>query len=138
MRAGDAGIERIAHGFNGVLARDLPHRAAHRAEGVVQRQQLVRVAFGQVVRQLRGDGEQRFLIEVGIGHRQQQVGSAGAERGNHHARLALQLAVNGGGNAGVGFVAHQHEVDAGLAQLVDQDEHFSARKTEGLANAPVR
>ena len=80
---------------------------------------------GKLVGDLRRDGEQRFLIEVGVGDRQQQVGRAGAERGNDHTRLLLQLAIDRGGESGVGFMPHQDEIDARLAQFVDQDQDFA-------------
>jgi hypothetical protein len=78
------------------------------------------------------------LIEVRVRHRQQQIGGARTERGDHHARLAFQLSIDRGGNSGVRFVPHQDKVDAGLPQLVDQDEHLTARKTEGPFDASIR
>ena len=110
----------------GVGLRDLLDDAAHRPERVVQRQQLMRMRRGKVVGDLRGDRQQRLLIEIGARDRQQQVGGAGTERGDDDAGLAIELAVDRGGDAGVGLVPHQHEIDARLAQLVDQDEHFAA------------
>ena len=132
-----AGVEREPDGVAGIRARDLLDHLAHRPVSVVQGQQLVRVAGWKFVGDLRRDGEERFLIEVRARHRQEQVGGAGAERGDYHARLPSQFAVDRGGNSRVGLVPHQHEVDADFPQLVDQDEHFTTRQAERPVNPSI-
>ena len=69
---------------------------------------------------------QRFLIEIRAGDRQKQICRAGPERCQDNPGLAIELAVDRGGDAGIGFVPHQHEIHARLAQLVDEDQHFTA------------
>ena len=122
--------QRARHDLEHVAAGDLVHVPRHRPIGVVKRQQLVGVAGGKPVRDLRRDREQRLLIQIRAAQRQHQVRRSRPQRRQHHARLAAQLAVHRRRDAGVRFVAHQHEVDAGASKLVDQDEHFAARKSE--------
>ena len=89
----------------------------------------------KIIRQLRGDRQQRLLIQVGVGHRQQQVCSARPQRRDHDAWLTIEFSVNGGCKPCIRFVPHQHEVDARLPQLVDQDEHLAAGQAEGFLDA---
>jgi len=42
------------------------------------------------------------------------------------------------GETGVGFVAHQHEIDAGAPEFVHQHEHFATRESEHAPDAGVR
>jgi hypothetical protein len=129
--------QRARHHLAGVGAGDLVHEAAHRPIGVVEREQLMGVARRKLVRDLRRDRQQRLLIQVGARQRQHQVGGAGPEGRQHHAGLAAELAVDGRRDAGVGFVPHQHEIDAGAAQLVDQHQDFPAGQPEHTRDARV-
>ncbi len=96
------------------------------------------VAGREFVRELRRDGQQRLLVEIRARDRQHQVGGARPQRGQHHAGLAAELAVDGRRDAGIGLVTHQHEVDAHLAAFVDQDQHFSAGQAEHPIDARIR
>jgi hypothetical protein len=103
----------------------------------VERQQLMRVAFRELVRQLRRDREQRFLIQIRAAERQHQVRCARAERRQHHAGLSAKLSVDRRGDAGIRLVPHQDEIDAGAPKLVDQHEHFASRQSEDAFDASV-
>ena len=122
--------ERARHGVVDGLGRDRRDVPGHRPIDVVEREQLMRVTRGELGRDLRRDGNQRLLIEIGIGNRQHQIRGARPERREHDARLPPELAVDRGRDAGVRLVPHQHEVHARLAQFVDQNQHFTAGKTE--------
>ena len=79
--------ERASDHFGDIRLRDLLGNAAHRPEDVMERQQLMRVDGRKLVRDLRGDRQQRLLVQIRIRDRQKEVGRARAERGDHDAGL---------------------------------------------------
>ena len=48
-----------------------------------------------------------------------------------------KLSVDGSSDTGIRLVAHQHEIDTGAAQFIDQDEHFAAGQTEHAVDTGV-
>ena len=92
----------------------------------------------EVVRDLCGDREQRFLIQIRAAERQHQVGGTRTESGQHDAWLPAQFAMYRCRDSGVGLVPHQDEVHAGAAQFVHQHEHFASGQAEDALDAGGR
>ena len=136
-RALHAAGQRLRHHVEHVRAGDLLDITRDRPVGLVQRQQLVRVAGREIVRDLRRDRQQRLEVQIGVRHRQHQVRRARTQCRQHDARLAAQLAVDRRGDPRVRLVAHQDEVDAGAAELVHQHEHLAARQSEDALDAGI-
>jgi len=95
----------------------------------------MRVTRRELLGNLRRDGEERLLIQIGAAEGQHQVRRARPQRAQHHPRLAAKLPVDGGGDASVGLVTHEDEFDAGAAQLVDEHEHLAAWQAEHAIDA---
>ena len=83
--------------------------------------------LGAVDRLLAGDHEHRHGTELGVGGGGDEVGRAGAERGQADAGLAGESAIGGGHEAGGLLVAGQHQPDRGARERVEQVEVFLAR-----------
>jgi hypothetical protein len=74
---------------------------------------------------------------VRVRHREQQVRRTRPERRHNDARVAPELPVHRRREPGVRFVTHQHEIDAGTPELVQQHEHFTARQSEDALDAGI-
>ena len=123
---------------------------AHAAGNVVPRMQLARV-FGNRIhhrdhvedlelalfrfldRFLAGDHHHRHAAQLRIGGGGDEIGRAGAERGDADAGLARVAAIGRGHEAGALFVAREHQLDLfGATEAVEEVEVLFAGHTEDI------
>ena len=82
---------------------------------------------------LAGDHQHRHAAQKGIGRRGDEIGRAGPERGEAHARLAGMAAIGGGHEAGALFVAGQNQAYLGRSlQAVEKIEILLAGHAEHI------
>ena len=87
---------------------------------------------------LPGDRHERRVVQVGVGDAGRQVGRARTQRGQAHARLASQPAINVGHEGRALFVARGDKLDGGANQRIHDIHVFLARDSEDIADTLVR
>ena len=134
LRLGD--LERLADDLGDdvrvrearVPLRDRPHHPQ-------QVDVLVRLLVHALEVALAGERDQRRAVEVGVGHRGDQVQRAGAERPQADAGAAGQAPVDVGHVGAALLVADGHELDRGVVERLVEVERLLARDAEHVRDA---
>src|SRR2546428_21990 len=114
---------------------DLRFPLHRRAEEREQVEVLVGLLVKALGARLCGDGHERRVVHVGVGHAGQEVGRARAERREAKPGLAAEPPLHVRHERGTLLVARLQEADLRVEERVEQRERLLARYAEGPVDA---
>jgi hypothetical protein len=126
--------EAFAHLVESAFGRDVGRPLHERAHHLRLVDDLVRVDALERSRDLARKHGDCGAIEQRLRYRGRRVGDPRAESRDEHTRLTGELKYRVRHHARAEFLLGQHELDADLAERLEQLEHLTTRNAEGVSD----